>query len=717
MEKENVVSPLELSSCPQPAGLWLVAIALIACVSLPALAASGAFIHNNTPNYVASAKNLGTENPSKIIDVSIWLNLHNRDQFDALAASLYDRNSPNYRHFLKSSEISRQFGPTDDEAKTVQKFFESHNLKLVLIGPGNLYVRARGTVADVENAFHVTLNRYQVGSKVIRSNDRDPYIDDGATASLTFSVSGLDSGGYEHPLVQATPLSSGGTASTSSAIAHGAASPDFYTSICFGSEKETFSTDGNGTLPIGTYEGNQLLLQSLTSYGCGYTPAPIQAAYNLTGLYNEGFNGAGQTIAIIDWCGSPTITSDANAFNTMFNLPQLTSSNFQIIYTPTQSNCESEDDPEINLDVEWSHTVAPGANIDLVVPPSASFQDVNEAVYYAVNYALGNTVSGSYGSVESETPASELANENLVSEIAAVTGISTNFASGDYGDFSVFGISPTVSAPADSPWATAVGGVSLSLNSDNSIQWQSGWGNDETLLAEEGFVYDPPIAFGYAYGSGGGESNCATVNSSGDCVAGFPKPTFQKGIAGKYRQLPDVSWVADPFTGAVIAITVPGDGNAPVWQVYGGTSLATPMFSGLWAIANEEAGVPLGQAASYLYTLPSGAIYDITPVGSKINVNASIEESYGTNKYTPSEVMGGDTSGLFFSAIWDYVGYQSTAYAVSFGTDCGTVASYYTACNTSGALKTKTGWDNVTGVGTPNAQAFADSFAPAGSKK
>ena len=57
---------------------------------LPALAASGQYVAHNTPNYVKSARNLGTEDPSKIIEVSLWLNPHNRGQMDALAQKLYD---------------------------------------------------------------------------------------------------------------------------------------------------------------------------------------------------------------------------------------------------------------------------------------------------------------------------------------------------------------------------------------------------------------------------------------------------------------------------------------------------------------------------------------------------------------------------------------------------------------------------------------------------
>lgn len=687
--------------------------ATLTCLSAGAAMGEQVIAHS-TPSYVSTAKNLGAEDPSKTIEVSIWLNLHNQADFDALARDLYDPNSPNYRHFLNQSQIAARFAPTAAEAKTVADFFESNNLMVVKIGPDNFFVRARGTVGDVQRAFHVTLNNYQVGNKIIRSNDRDPFVA-GAAAPLVRSVAGLDTGKYEHPLMakNAAPPGNKGLASVSAAVSPGSSS--FFSNNCFDTVvTRTFSTNNNGSLPIGTYKGNHLNLQSLTSPGCAYTPPMIQAAYNLTGLYAEGHDGTGQTIGIIDWCGSLTIQSDANAFSAYFGLPALTSSNFAITYIPVPSTCEAVDQVEINIDVEWAHAIAPGANINLIVPPSATFQDVDQAEFTAVNYGLANVLSGSYGSVESLTPASVLATENLINQIAAIAGISANFSSGDAGDFTTDGIPATVSAPADSPWATAVGGITLALNSDNSIKWQSGWGNNQTLLAETGTVFDPPLAFGFIGGAGGGPSNCATRNSHGKCLAGFPKPSYQKNLPGKYRQLPDVSWLADPYTGAVILITVPGQIPPQVWQVWGGTSLAAPMFSALWAIANQEAGAPLGLAAPYLYTLPPGAITDIRPVGSYHNVVATIQDSTATKTYNANEVLGGAAPGTFVSALWDYPNLAYTSLVISFGTDCFAVPNPFggTLCTSPTALRTTAGWDNVTGVGVPNGKAFADAFKP-----
>ena len=143
-----------------------------------------------------------------------------------------------------------------------------------------------------------------------------------------------------------------------------------------------------------------------------------------------------------------------------------------------------------------------------------------------------------------------------------------------------------------------------------------------------------------------------------------------------------------------------------LWFAVGGTSLSTPMFSALWAIANQEAGTPLGQAAPYLYSMPSSTITDVVPYVPGHNVTAVIQESSSvTNSYTPSETLEvvEPLFGKFYSAIWDSVDGQKATLDVSFGQE------YH--------QKITPGWDDVTGLGTPNAQAFADWFAPSASKK
>jgi subtilase family serine protease len=189
--KEEVGFPAVTTTRSTTPGLFLLVGALIVCLALPAFA--GSFVPHNTPNYVKTAKNLGPEDPAKTMEVSVWLKPHNRSQLDALARQVYDRNSPSYRHFLNRAEVAKMIAPSAAEAATVQKFLEAQGLKVVKVGPDNFFVRAQGAVRDVETAFHVQLNNYQVRDKVIRANASDPYVE-GDAAELVFSVSGLDSG-------------------------------------------------------------------------------------------------------------------------------------------------------------------------------------------------------------------------------------------------------------------------------------------------------------------------------------------------------------------------------------------------------------------------------------------------------------------------------------------------------------------------------------------
>ena len=651
-----------------------------------AQASSGSqVITNNTPKFGANALDLGQVNPATMVDVTVWLKVHNQSQLDSLAESLYDPASPNYRHWLTNNQFLTQFAPTATEVKTLQSFLASQNLSLVNVGPDNFYVTARGTAATVQSAFKISLHQFQVNGQTIRANTSDPVIT-GPAAALVSAVYGLDTLQFTHPMMKAgIPSSSapggGGFQSAATSAATAAASP-LFDSTCFtGTTTESYTT--GGALPDATFKGNGY---TKSIQGCGYTPAEIRKAYNLNSLYKKGLDGSGQTIVIIDWCGSPTIRSDANAFSAQYGLPPLTPANFLITNYPGPSYCASPD-AEINLDVEWAHAIAPGASINLVVPPSASFTDVDNAVLYAAVNQLGSVISGSYGSIESFTPSTILVTENLISETAAVLGESANFSSGDGGDFTADGIPATVLAPADSPYSTAVGGVSLALNSDSSIKFQTGWGTNQNPLIESDFISDPPSTSGYFYGgSGGGPS------------AVFAKPRYQSKLRGTFRQLPDISWLADPFTGGIIAITEPGVSPSLVYEAIGGTSLACPMFSALWAIANQASGYPLGQAARYVYSLPAGTITDIVPYGSSTNVTAKITDTIGTTTYSAAAIAAPlENTTTFYSVLWDYPLYQDTTFLITFGTDSG--------------LTVTTGWDNVTGVGVPNGSAFVNAFA------
>jgi subtilase family serine protease len=258
-------------------------------------AAIGQVVANNTPKFVATAKNLGPEDPSKVIDVSIWLKMHNRAALNSIAQELYDPASSHYHQWLQPGDFAANFAPTAQEAKAVGEFLSSHNLPVVAVGPNNMFVRARGTVADVEKAFRIQIDNFDVNGKTLYANTSDPYVE-GPAAALAGVVYGLDDQEFHHPLVSSTSRLPKQPSASSVETAASSADPAMFTSNCFtGVKTETYST--SGSFPIATYTGNGY---NFGVSGCGYTPPEIHTAYNLTALYDQGYDGTGQTIVIID---------------------------------------------------------------------------------------------------------------------------------------------------------------------------------------------------------------------------------------------------------------------------------------------------------------------------------------------------------------------------------------------------------------------------------
>jgi subtilase family serine protease len=225
----------------------------------------------------------------------------------------------------------------------------------------------------------------------------------------------------------------------------------------------------------------------------------------------------------------------------------------------------------------------------------------------------------------------------------------------------------------------AVGGTSILNDPYGSQAVVTGWGNAIVLL-NEGGVVDPPLAE-YFGGAGGGES------------VFFAKPAWQKSLPGHGRQVPDVAALADPYTG--IGLIYTEDGVQYAQAGWGGTSLASPIFTAIWAIADQYNGKPLGQASPLVAKLKSGEILDVAPPPSTLtlyNASGTVHDESGTKFYSPAELYSGllYTTTDFVSTIWNIS--SSTAYGLSFGTDS--------------SLTVTKGWDNVTGFGEPNGLPF-----------
>ena len=632
-------------------------------------------IADNTPGFVKNAKDLGPVDPATVITVTAWLKLHNENQLDQLVKQQQTKGHANFHRWLTQDQFNAQFSPTAQEVNAVQNFLAAHKLTPVEVAENNFYVKAQGAVGDVEKAFHVQIDSFSVGGATFRSNTANPSMND-SSGNHVAAITGLDDYGFQ-PKHAFASTAEGAPAQRVKLASVGSPNGFFFEGGCFRApETHTFTGNGN----TATYTGNRFgadITSNTVGHlpPCGYGVSEVRNAYNIDAV---GLKGEGETIVIVDAYGSDTIQTDAAVFSQIYGLPapQIT----EIKAQGLEHNQAWKD--EVTLDVEWAHAIAPAAKIVLVTATPRSSLD--EAINLAVVHHYGNTISNSWSSVEGLGNPAQFGRVNRILEMAAAQGMDVNFSSGDFGDETVTVGFASVDFPGSSPFATSIGGTSLSL-SGGKVQFETGWGTNLTRIANPVSAGSPPVVppnnspalgLGFQFGAGGGPSLT------------FAKPSWQSALPGAMRQTPDIGMLADPFTGVEIIETV--DGELTV-GVIGGTSLSCPMFSGLMALAAQKAGHGLGQAAPLLYALSSG-IRDVKAVGSASNVHGTVNGTPWTADQLAAPLYNTTT---YYSALYNSP-FSTRWFVITFGTDTG--------------LVTGPGWDNVTGLGVPDGAAFVNAI-------
>ena len=423
-----------------------------------------------------------------------------------------------------------------------------------------------------------------------------------------------------------------------------------------------------------------------------FNPTTMRNSYNVSSLISAGHDGTGVTIAIIDSFGNPNMASDLNVFNTQMGTPHMCGEpgvncssgmpTFQHLFwngktmvkaPPSGSNGTGLQTRNIwaletALDVEWAHSIAPGANIlNVTTNPAETlgvqgFPAMMAAEQFIVDNHLASVISQSFASAEEAFASTKsLLNLRHAFISAAASGVTVLGSSGDGGSANskktpvknpVTFPFPTVEWPASDPLVTGVGGTYLCTSPF------TGMGVDNT---------DPPTEC-----QGQPNREIAWIDAGGGFSHVFAKPDYQKSLPGgstpigAMRGVPDIAYQASSHTGVLVYDTAPGDATGGVicpggnpcsagWYVVGGTSSSAPQWAGLVAIADQMAGHGLGLINPKLYSLASGPnyssyFYDVTT---------------GNNQADPS-----------------IPGFNAT-----------------------------TGWDPVTGLGTPNAAMLVPALA------
>jgi subtilase family serine protease len=345
-----------------------------------------------------------------------------------------------------------------------------------------------------------------------------------------------------------------------------------------------------------------------TGFAC-YRPSQFQQAYDLKPLYASHLNGHGRTIIIVDSFGSPTIKSDLATFDNSFRLPP--PPHFTVLQPVGKVPPFNPKNPtmvgwavETSLDVEYSHAMAPGANIVLLETPVAEtegtvgFPQIVAAENFAINHHLGDVISQSFGATEETFPSpSSILQLRSAFVNAAAHRISVLASSGDTGvtNYHFNGVTLYThrvnSWPSTDPLVTSVGGLQLHLAAQGN----------RTLPDN---VWNETYLFGTAVAAGGGQS------------AVFSRPSYQNSVShvvGPRRGTPDISLSAAVNGGALVYMSFGGLAG-PGFYIVGGTSEASPEFAGIVAIADQAVGHDLGLLNPGLYAIGPGGpgVPDIT---------------------------------------------------------------------------------------------------------
>ncbi|MFI1092646.1 carboxypeptidase regulatory-like domain-containing protein [Streptomyces sp. NPDC020917] len=293
-------------------------------------------------------------------------------------------------------------------------------------------------------------------------------------------------------------------------------------------------------------------------------PADLQSAYRLPD------GGDGRTVAIVDAYGYSAAEADLAVFRSYYGLPACTTDNGCFTKVDERGGSAFPADNrgwtvEAALDLDAVSSVCPKCHIALVQADTASMDDMAAAEVTASHIPGVVAISNSFG-LEGESPA-----ETAYDQYFDHPGIAVTASSGDTGNLQAF--------PATSSTVLSVGGTRLTRD-DSARGWhESAWG-----------------AAGAQSGAGSG------------CSQYEPAPPWQAGVdttCGSRKATADISADADPVSGLGVYNTVGQSG----WAQWGGTSLASPLVAGMYALAGTP--TPGTYPASYPYAT-SSLMNDVT---------------------------------------------------------------------------------------------------------
>jgi subtilase family serine protease len=632
-----------------------IAGASAALVALTTVGASGlaqaaprpseTVLGGSTVPFTSHNKVIGYVSGSQALTVQLWLkpNLAAAQRFATEVATPGNRL---FHHYLSPAAYTAKFGASRATATKVEAWLRGQGFTGVRTDAQRNYVRATATTARINAAFRVRETLYQPSAAA--NAGRYPLRANNRNVSLPTSLAGSVLG--VTGLQNANPMLPLTQIKTKAHTVGGSSDCSQY----YGQ---------NVTTGLPTHFGTT----SFPTEVCGYSADQLRAAYGASSAHT----GTGQTIALVELGLTPDMFLTLQDYAAAEGMPAPSSSRYAEL-SLGKNTCGDPFDIEEQLDVESSYDMAPGANQLVVGGDSCNDGDQGLQGLFNADIAvldgsgghpLATIASNSWES-DDQDQAPYLTNiENAYLVRAAGEGVGMYFSAGD---------GSGVLLPSSDPFATAVGGTTLGIGKANNREFETGWSTGLSLLNRAGTHWR---FFGEQGASGGGPSLI------------WKEPAYQKGVVppalatapgnrGTARSVPDISADADPFTGMLIGFLVFPKKGAPVYTTedVGGTSEASPLVAGIVTTAQQGQAVPFGFINPLLYKLyGTNAYYDT------LRVDAASPTSWrGT--YCPADTCGANLLTQFDDQNPNMFPYTGQV--------------------------TLPGYDNMTGVGTPNAPNF-----------
>ncbi len=516
-------------------------------------------LQGNIPPKASPEFDVGPTDPSlpmKRIILLLKIPPEKQTELDRFVGEQLDPSSPNFRRWLTPEEFGKRFGRSPEEIATVRGWLISHGFTIDETARGGTWINFSGTAAQVDVAFHANMHDYRVEGNLHHANSTDPSI----PRALTNLVAGpVSLHNFQRKAMHTPPRP----------MPEAKLQPGY--------------TESDGTHDL--------------------APGDFAAIYDVNNVYDQGYDGAGVTIAIVGRTHPNGAITKWNKFRSTFGLPD----NPPVITVngPDPGDLGSDEDTEADLDVEWSGAVAPGATIHFITSKSTNSADgVDLSAQYIVDKNLAPIMSDCFGTCEAQnTGATGNAFYNSLWQQAASYGITVFVVTGDSGAYGCTDANgnPTggeaVNGLASTPFNIAVGGTQLS---DASTYWNP----DNGAYGTSALGYVPEVA----WNNYNAENDWGFLASGGGASSLYGKPAWQvcPGVPNDGRRdMPDVSLNADTDVGYRVytCTNATGPCNSNSWVIVGGTSAASPTFAAIMALIEQGAGQRQGNFNSVFYQL------------------------------------------------------------------------------------------------------------------